>query len=75
MEQTISGEFSEFCDLMAAIRTEAALLGKMILSQEEEKEELEILSKFDSSIQAQVFSTLTNLCLYQVRGWRGLING
>ena len=74
MEQTTTPEFLEFRGLMAAIRTKTALLQKMILSEEEEKEETEILSKFDSAIQAQVFSTLTNLVLYQLRGWRELID-
>jgi hypothetical protein len=75
MEQTISPELLEFHGLMTAIRTESALLQKMILSEEDGKEETEILSEFDSAIQAQAFSTLTNLALYQLRGWRGLIDG
>lgn len=74
MGQTTTPEFLEFRGLMAAIRTKTALLQKMILSEEEEKEETEILSKFDGAIQAQVFSTLTNLVLYQLRGWRELID-
>jgi hypothetical protein len=60
---------------MTAIREDSVFLKQMILSEEDEKEEIEILSKFDSEIQAQAFSTLTNLALYQLRGWRGLIDG
>lgn len=74
MEQTITLELSEFRCLMNAIRTETAFLQRMILSEEEEREETEILSKFDSVIQVQVFSTMTNLTLYQLRGWRELID-
>lgn len=74
MEQTITLELSEFRCLMNTIRTETAFLQRMILSEEEEREETEILSKFDSVIQVQVFSTMTNLTLYQLRGWRELID-
>lgn len=74
MEQTISPELLEFHNLMTVIITESALLRKMILSEEDGKEEIEILRKFDSAIQAQAFSTLTNLALYQLRGWRGIID-
>lgn len=74
MEQTESPELLEFHGLMTAIRTESALLQKVMLSEEEVKEENEILREFDSAIQAQIFSTLTNLVLYQLRGWRELID-
>lgn len=70
MNQTM--EFNEFLDLMNAIRMETVLLLQTILSAEEEKEENEILNKFDNVIQTQVFSTLTNLVIYQLRGWREL---
>jgi len=75
MEQTISPELLEIRGLMTVIRTESALLQKMILSEDNGKEETEILRAYDSAIQAQAFSTLTNLVLYQIRGWRGLIDG
>ena len=74
MEQIVTPEYLEFRSLMAAIRTETVFLQKMILSEEEEKEETEILGKFDGVIQVQVFSTITNLALYQLRGWRELID-
>ena len=70
MNQTM--ELNEFLDLMNAIRMETVLLLQTILSAEEEKEENEILNKFDNVIQTQVFSTLTNLVIYQLRGWREL---
>lgn len=75
MEQTISPELLEIRGLMTVIRTESALLQKMILSEDNGKEETKILRAYDSAIQAQAFSTLTNLVLYQIRGWRGLIDG
>lgn len=74
MEQAKSPELLEFRSLMTAIRTESALLQKLLLSEEEGKEETEILSEFDSAVQGQAFSTLTNLTLYQLRGWRELID-
>lgn len=74
MEQTTTPEFLEFRGLMAAIRTKTALLQNMILSDAEGKEEMEILNKFDRVIQVQVFSTITNLALYQLRGWKELID-
>ena len=74
MEQTTASEVLEFHSLMTAIRAEADLLQKMFLADEEEKEETEILDKFDGVIQTQVLSTLTNLALYQLRGWRELID-
>lgn len=74
MEQTTTLELSEFRFLMNAIRKETALVQKMILSDEVEEEEMEILNKFDRVIQMQVFSTITNLALYQLRGWRELID-
>ena len=74
MEQTSTMELNGFRDLMNAIRTETVFLLQTILSAEDEKEEGEILSKFDNVIQTQVFSTLTNLVIYQLRGWRELID-
>jgi hypothetical protein len=73
MEQKADPELQEFYDLMTAIMTESALLREIILSEEDGKEETEILREFDGAIQAQAFSTLTNLTLYQLRGWRGLL--
>jgi hypothetical protein len=74
MEQTITPELSEFRGLMAMIREEFALMKKAVLSDEEEKEENEILSKFNSVVETQVFSTIFNIALYQLRGWRELID-
>ena len=74
MEQTKNLQLPEFRCLMTAIRMESVLLQKTILSEEEEKEENEILSKFESTIKTQAFSTLNNLVLYQLRGWRELID-
>ncbi len=74
MEKSTSPELLEFRSLMAAIRAESDLMKKVILSKEEEKEENEILCKFNSVIEAQVFSTIFNLVIYQVRGWRELID-
>lgn len=74
MDKTKSPELLEFHGLMTAIRTESASLLKMVLSEEEMAEETDVLSEFDSAIQAQIFSTLTNLVLYQLRGWRELID-
>lgn len=75
MEQPVSPELLEFRGLITAIRKESAALQKMILSEAEGKEEIETLRAFDSAVQSQTFSTLTNLVLYQLRGWRGLIDG
>lgn len=74
MEQTISLELLEFRGLMAAIKTESDLMKKVILSEMEEKEENAILCKFNSVVDAQVFSTIINLAIYQLRGWRELID-
>jgi len=74
MEQTKSPELLEFYGLIAAIRAKSALLQEVILSEAEVKEENEMLREFDSAIQAQIFSTLTNLVLYQRRGWRELVD-
>lgn len=74
MDQTTILELSEFRSLMRAIRAQAAYLQDLILSDTEEKEEMEILNKFNGVIQMQVFSTIANLTLYQLRGWRELIN-
>ena len=74
MEQTISLELLEFRGLMAAIKTESNLMKKVILSEMEEKEENAILCKFNSVVDAQVFSTIINLAIYQLRGWRELID-
>lgn len=74
MEQTISLELLEFRGLMAAIKTESDLMKKVILSEMEEKEENAILCKFNSVVDAQVFSTIINHAIYQLRGWRELID-
>ena len=74
MEQAISPELLEFRGLTAAIRTESDLMKKVILSKEEEKEENEILCKFNSMAETQVLSTIVNIAIYQLRGWRELID-
>jgi hypothetical protein len=74
MEQTSTVQLNEFRELINAIRSETVFLLQTIVSAEDEKEEGEILSKFDNAIQTQVFSTLTNLVIYQLRGWRELID-
>ena len=73
MEQAISPELLEFRGLTTAIRTESDLM-KVILSKEEEKEENEILCKFNSMAETQVLSTIVNIAIYQLRGWRELID-
>nr|WP_319488715.1 hypothetical protein [uncultured Caproiciproducens sp.] len=74
MEQEKNMEITEFRSLMAAIRTESALLGKVILAEDEAKEESKILSEFDNTVQAQVFGTLNHLVGYQLAGWMDLID-
>lgn len=74
MEQTVTPELLEFRGLMAAVRTETDLMKKAILSEEEEKEENEILSKFNSVVETQVLSTIVKLATYQLRDWRELID-
>ena len=70
-----SAELREFSDLITAVITETALLKNVILSEEAGKEEAEILRGFNSAIQTQAFSSLTNLAIYQLRGWRAVIDG
>ena len=74
MEQTITPELLEFRRLMAAIRTESDLMKAVILSEEEEKEENEILYKFRSVVEIQVLSTIVKLAIYQLSDWRELID-
>ncbi len=74
MEQEKNPEITEFHSLMAAIRTESALLRKVISSEEEAEEESKILSEFDGTVQAQVFGTLNHLVRYQLDGWMELID-
>jgi hypothetical protein len=74
MEQEMNTEITEFHNLMAAIKTESAFLKKIILTEEEAKEESKILSEFDGTVQAQVFGTLNHLVRYQLDGWMELID-
>jgi hypothetical protein len=74
VEQAISPERLEFRGLMTAIKTESDVMKKVILSEEEEKEENEILCKFNSVVETQVYSTIINIAVYQLRGWRELID-
>lgn len=74
MEQTMTPELLEFRGLITAIRMESDLMKKVILSENEEKEENEILCKFCSMVETQVLSTIFNLVIYQLRGWRELID-
>ena len=67
-------ELAELRSLTEQIRAESGLMKKTVLSDEEEKEESEILCKFISAVEAQVFSTIFNLEVYQLRGWRELID-
>lgn len=69
-----SSELLEFRSLITAIKTEIELLKEVVLSETEEKEENEILCRFITVVETQVFSTLYNLAIYQLRGWRELIN-
>lgn len=74
MEQRGNPDLAEVQGLISKIRTETANLKQMILSELDVNEETEILSRFDSAIQAQVFSSLVNLSLYQLRGWKELVD-
>ena len=74
MEQTITPELLEFRGLMSAIRTESDLMKKVILSEDEEKEENEIMCKFRSMVETQVYSTIVKLAIYQLSEWRDLID-
>lgn len=74
MEQPITPQLLEFRSLAAEIRKESALLLETALCDEEEQEENKILGAFASVIETQVFSTLVNLSIYQLTGWRELIN-
>lgn len=73
MENAANHELVEFQNLAAAIRNEAAALKNTVLSEEEEKEANDILSAFGSAIKTQSFSTLNNIILYQMRGWKEVL--
>ncbi|WP_283610656.1 hypothetical protein [Faecalispora anaeroviscerum] len=75
MEQEKNPEIREFSTLMTEIRTESKVLEKMFLTQEEKEEENRIISEFDITIQSQAFNTLNNLKIYQLSGWRDLVDG
>jgi len=75
VKQEENSEITEFRTLLAAIRTESALLKKAILTEEEESEESKIFNEFDQTVLVQVFSTLNHLTNYQVYGWRELFDG
>lgn len=66
---------TEFHSLIAAIRAQADVLKKMILTEEEKQEWNKILTDFDNTIQAQVYSTFYHLSMYQLEGWRELVDG
>lgn len=74
MEQEKNPELLEFRDRMAEIREKSVALQKTVLSEEEEKEENQILGELDNAIQVQTFSSLQNLVLYQIRGWKAVID-
>lgn len=74
MEQVKDPEITGFHSLLAAIRKESALLEKVIMAEDAEKEENEMLTELDSAIQVQAFSTLSHLADYQAYGWRALID-
>ncbi|MGE4352887.1 MAG: hypothetical protein AB7D36_02230 [Oscillospiraceae bacterium] len=74
MKEITSPEQLEFRSLMAAIREEAAMLEKTILSEEEEKEESALLQKYDELLRSHAISTLNILAQYQLGGWRDNID-
>lgn len=74
MDKTKSPELIEFKVLMSDIREQTALLKNLVLSEEDVIEETKALEEFNSAIKAQIFSTLNNLIIYQLRGWRELID-
>jgi hypothetical protein len=75
MKQEENPEITEFQTLLTAIQTESNLLKKLFLTKEEREEESKIINEFDTTIQSQVFSTLNNLVMYQLEGWRELVDG
>ena len=74
MDKTKSPELIDFEVLMSNIREQTALLKNLVLSEEDIIEETKALEEFNSAIKAQIFSTLNNLIIYQLRGWRELID-
>lgn len=75
MERSKEAKISEFRRLIAAIRKGFCPLKDVILSKAEEDEENKILSDFDNAVQTQVFGTLEHLTIYQINGWRELVDG
>ena len=75
MGQAKDLEATEFHSLIAAIRTQADLLKQTILTANEEQEWNKILTDFDNTILDQIYSTLYHLSIYQLEGWRELVDG
>lgn len=74
MDQEKNTEVTEFHNLMDSIRHESASLKDVIMTKEEQKEKSKIINEFDQTIQVQVFSTLNHLQVYQIAGWRELVD-
>ena len=74
MEQTVTPKLLAFRGVISEIITETELMKKLMLSDEEEKEENEILCRFKDVVEKQVFSTIVKLAIYQLREWRELID-
>jgi hypothetical protein len=75
MGQAENLEETEFHSLIVAIRTQAEALKQTILTEDEKLEFHKTLKDFDNAIQAQVYSTFYHLSMYQLEGWRELIDG
>lgn len=75
MGQAEDLEETEFRSLITAIRTQADLLKQTILTEDEKQEWNKILTEFDNTIQAQIYSTFYHLSKYQLEGWRELVDG
>lgn len=74
MGQSRCPEFVEFRSLMVKIKAESALMKKVIQSKTEEQEESEILRDFSSVVETQALGTLYNHVIYQLNGWKELID-
>jgi hypothetical protein len=75
MGQAENFEEKEFHSLITAIRTQADVLKQTILTEDEAQDYHKTLNDFDNAIQAQIYSTFYHLSMYQLEGWRELIDG
>ena len=64
-----------FYSLLTELKLQIESLKDTILSEDIQKEENKILTDFDKEIESQAVGTLNNLAIYQIRGWRDLIDG